>query len=98
MKKLLIAGAFVAGIAPAWAAVRTVTLAVPGMTCAGCPLTVREALSRIKGVRQIRVDYAKRALTVTFDDTKATVADLTRATANAGYPSRVEGRTLKRRS
>ncbi len=30
--------------APAWAAVTTVALSVPGMTCATCPITVRTAL------------------------------------------------------
>jgi len=27
--------------APAWAATQTVTLSVPGMTCAACPITVK---------------------------------------------------------
>ena len=36
--------------APAWAAPRTVKLAVPGMTCATCPITVKKALQKVDGV------------------------------------------------
>ena len=34
-----------------------------------------------------KVDFDKREAIVTFDDGKTTVAALTRATADAGYPS-----------
>ena len=34
--------------APAWAATKTVTLSVPGMTCATCPITVKKALSKVE--------------------------------------------------
>jgi len=72
---------------PAFAAQQTVTLAVPGMSCAACPITVKKALTRVDGVIRAEVDYDKRQAVVTFDDTKADAAKLTRATANAGYPS-----------
>lgn len=73
--------------APAGAAVQTVTLAVPGMTCAACPITVKKALSRVDGVSQVAVNFDKREAVVTFDDARTTVHKLTEATANAGYPS-----------
>jgi mercuric ion binding protein len=76
---------------PALAAQQTVTLAVPGMTCAACPITVKKALSKVAGVDKAEVDYEKRQATVTFDDAKTDVAKLTRATADAGYPSSVKG-------
>ncbi|MCR2721459.1 mercuric transport protein periplasmic component, partial [Salmonella enterica] len=45
MKKLAALVALAATLAtPAWAAVQTVTLSVPGMTCAACPITVKKAL------------------------------------------------------
>lgn len=75
-----------------YAANRTTTLAVPGMDCAACPITVKKALSRVEGVGDVRVSFEKRQATVTFDDAKTTVDALSRATANAGYPSTpVEG-------
>lgn len=45
MKKLFASLALAAAVAPVWAATQTVTLAVPGMTCAACPITVKKALS-----------------------------------------------------
>jgi mercuric ion binding protein len=72
---------------PALAASRTVILSVPGMTCAACPLTVKAALSKVAGVTKAVVDYDRRQATVTFDDARTSVAELTRATENAGYPS-----------
>nr|WP_026596106.1 mercury resistance system periplasmic binding protein MerP [Methylohalobius crimeensis] len=71
--------------APLRAAMQTVTLSVPGMTCAACPITVKKALSRIDGVDQVEVCFEKRQTVVAFDDVKT----LTQATANAGYPSSV---------
>lgn len=78
---------------PAWGAPKTVTLSVPGMTCAACPITVKVALTKTPGVSKAEVSYDKRQATVFFDDAKTNVATLTRATANAGYPSHVVGAT-----
>ena len=77
--------------APAWAAPKTVVLSVPGMTCAACPITVKVALTKTAGVSKADVNYEKRQATVLFDDAKTSTAALTRATADAGYPSRVVG-------
>lgn len=90
MKKLLATLALAVIAAPVWAATRTVTLAVPSMHCAMCPVTVKEALSKVPGVRKIKVSLAKKDAVVTFDDAKTTVAALTKATRSAGYPSTVE--------
>lgn len=91
MKKLAAFVALAAIVAtPAWAARQTVTLAVPGMTCAACPITVKKALSKVEGVSQVDVSFEKREAVVTFDDAKTTVQKLTEATTNAGYPSSVK--------
>ncbi len=90
MKKLLIAIALSAVVAPVWAATQTVTLFVPGMTCAACPITVKKALSKVEGVSRIDVASKKREVVVTFDDTKTSVEKLTKATKDAGYPSSVK--------
>lgn len=88
MKKLLALFAFTTLIAaPAWAATKTVTLSVPGMTCAACPFTVKAALSKVEGVSKTDVIFDKREATVTFDDAKTSVQALMKATGNAGYPS-----------
>ncbi len=90
MKKLLIAIALSAVVAPVWAATQTVTLFVPGMTCAACPITVKKALSKVEGVSRIDVEPKKREVVVTFDDTKTSVEKLSKATKDAGYPSSVK--------
>ncbi|MFP5411135.1 MAG: mercury resistance system periplasmic binding protein MerP [Gammaproteobacteria bacterium] len=82
-----LAALLLAAAIPAYATQQTVTLAVPGMSCAACPITVKKALSKVDGVTRAEVDYATRQAVVTFDDAKTNVASLTRATADAGYPS-----------
>ncbi|AMO22589.1 mercury resistance system periplasmic binding protein MerP [Ramlibacter solisilvae] len=71
----------------ACAATRQVTLSVPTMHCDTCPVTIRIALKKVPGVSGVVVSYARRNAKVTFDDTKADVAALTKATDAAGYPS-----------
>ncbi|TAL88306.1 MAG: mercury resistance system periplasmic binding protein MerP [Rhodanobacter sp.] len=93
MKKLFASLALVSATvlaAPTWAATQSVTLSVPGMTCAACPFTVRSALSRVDGVEKVAVIFNRREAVVTFDDAKTTPQQLTRATADAGYPSNVK--------
>jgi mercuric ion binding protein len=76
--------------APVWAATQTVTLSVPSMTCATCPITVKVALSKVEGVIEAKVTWEPKEAVVTYDDTKTTPAALTEATENAGYPSTVK--------
>lgn len=70
--------------------VKTVTLSVPGMTCASCPITVKTALGKVKGVKTTEVSFEKKEAVVTFDEAKTKVEALTEATKNAGYPSTVK--------
>jgi mercuric ion binding protein len=90
MKKLFSVLTLVAVAAPVWAVTQTVTLAVPGMTCAACPITVKKAISKVEGVSKTDVSFDKREAVVTFDDTKTNVQKLTKATEDAGYPSSVK--------
>ena len=85
-------------VVPAWAAPQTVTLSVPGMTCAACPITVRQALSKVSGVDKIDVSLEKKEVVVSFDDTMTSLAALTKATENAGYPSTVQSGTARQRT
>jgi mercuric ion binding protein len=73
----------------ATAAERTVALAVDGMTCPSCPYIVRTALQEIPGVERAEVSYPEKTAVVTFDDARTTVAALTEATADVGFPSRL---------
>ena len=89
--KLLIVTLLAAPVS-ALAATRTVTLDVPTMTCPVCPITVRKALHAVPGVTSVRVKYAKKEAIVTYDDAKTNISALTKATRDAGYPSKPEGK------
>ena len=90
MKELLAALCLAAVVGPALAAPQTVTLSVPGMTCAACPITVKKALTKVEGVSQVDVTLEKREAVVIFDDARADTQKLTKATEDAGYPSSVK--------
>jgi mercuric ion binding protein len=77
--------------AVAWAAPRQVTLSVPTMDCATCPITIKAALLKVPGVQRAQVSYARRRAVVSFDDARTDIATLTRATGEAGYPSFASG-------
>lgn len=91
MKKFVAFIALTAALsAPAWAATKTVTLSVPGMTCVTCPITVKKALGKVDGVIEAKVTWEPKEAVVTYDDAKTNVQALTAATKNAGYPSTVK--------
>lgn len=74
----------------AWAATpKTVTLDVKNMTCELCPVTIRKSLEKLTGVSAVKIDFAKKTATVTFEPDKVQPDALTQATTNAGYPSTV---------
>jgi mercuric ion binding protein len=91
MTKRLVSAAIVAfsvlGGTTAFAAEKTITLVVKNMYCAECPLIVRKSLQAVPGVNKAVVSYKDKSAVVTYDDAKADVSALTRATTNAGYPS-----------
>ncbi len=90
MIKVLMSAAF--GLAlfvatNAVAAERTITLAVQNMSCAACPAVVKKSLERIPGVSKVIVFSRAMTAVVVYDDAKANVAALVKATTDAGYPS-----------
>lgn len=93
MKRSAAFFAFAVFASPLWAATQTVTLSVPGMNCAACPITVKKALTKVSGVSKTEVNLDRREAKVTFDDANANVEALVRATKYAGFPSSVAGAT-----
>lgn len=90
MSKFLTSAAFAIGIiasSAAFAADKTVTLAVNNMDCAACPSIVKGSLEAVPGVAKVAVSFKDKTATVIYDDAKADVNQLTSATAKAGYPS-----------
>ena len=68
---------------------QTVTLAVKNMTCASCPYIVKQSLVAVPGVSDVKVSFKNKIAIVTFEDSTTTVAALTAATTNNGFPSEV---------
>lgn len=66
---------------------QTVSLNIPTMDCATCPVTIKASLVKVPGVSKVKVSYARREAVIVYDDSKASVDDLKKATADAGYPS-----------
>lgn len=58
-------------------------LEVSGMSCGHCVGAVREALAGVPGVKVDDVRIG--SVSVTIDETKATVGDLVDAVSDAGY-------------
>jgi len=88
LNRLALIGAAVALPFAAFAGgIQTVTLDVQNMTCPVCPITVKKALERVPGVTDAKVDFDKKTASISFDPDKANLAALTKATADAGYPS-----------
>ena len=60
------------------------------VTCAACPITVRKALEKVPGVASAKIDFKTHRAVVAFDPAKTTPELLTKATADAGFPSSVK--------
>ncbi len=69
---------------------KTVVLDVPGMTCKFCPITIRKALYKVKGVIKATAEYETKTATIIYDPEQTNIDALRKATANAGYPSIVK--------
>ena len=89
MTKMLVAMTLALGVlaAPAFAGETTVTLAVRNWYCGACPHVIKQSLAAVPGVTNVAVSDKTKTTVVTFDDTKADVKALIKATTEAGYPS-----------
>ena len=77
------------GSPAALSAERTVALNVR-MWCASCPYIVKRSLQGVAGVLDVNVFYDEQRAVVRFDDERTSVAALTKATADVGFPSTVD--------
>lgn len=90
IRRILLALSLIVTLAvPAFAVERTVTLEVDNMTCTSCPYIVKKSLEHVPGVTAVAVSFEKKTATVRFDGAITSIAELTRAAGNAGYPSRL---------
>lgn len=66
--------------------IKSCTLEVTGMTCAGCEAAVKLAAKGIAGVKDAKASYAKGTADVTFDPAKTTAVAIASTIAQkTGY-------------
>ena len=74
---------------PAWAQEKVATLHASKIYCEACAAVITKSLRNVSGVSKVDVDVEKKEVVVRFDSAKASVDDLTAATAKRGFPSSV---------
>ncbi|SDQ27626.1 copper chaperone [Virgibacillus subterraneus] len=62
-----------------------ITLEVKGMTCGHCESSVKGALEELDGITGVEVNLGSGKVDVTYDDAKASVADMREAIEDQGY-------------
>lgn len=70
--------------------IQSVTLKIEDMTCASCPLTVKQALKKVSGVTEVHVDFKTKFAQVKFDPDKTQPEQLARVVTQIGYPTAVK--------
>lgn len=66
-------------------AIKTLSLAVEGMTCASCVARVEKALKKVEGVQNATVNLATEKAWVAFDPTRVRLDQLQKAVSESGY-------------
>ncbi len=69
--------------------VATAIIFVNEMTCATCPITVRKAMKKVDGVKEVSVDFESEMATVTYDRSVTTAQTVADASSNVGFPAKV---------
>ena len=69
---------------------KSTTLDVQGMTCASCPVTVKQVLKKVPGVADVSVDLKSHSALVKFDAEKTQPAQLAKAVSDYGFPTTVK--------
>lgn len=67
-------------------------LKINGMTCAACARRVERVTQKLDGVTEASVNFATEKLSITFDETKLSIADIQKAVSKAGYEAIEENR------
>ena len=89
---LVIASGAFAGKSETAATAKAATLAkaqfaVENMTCATCPISVRNAMMRVEGVKSVDVDFDTKIATVEYDPAITTPQAIGAASDAVGYPA-----------
>lgn len=86
MKKIIVVSAVLVcfgAIGPAWA--EQACFDVQGMTCATCPLTVKAAIKKLKGIAEVSASLKENSAVVDFDSQKTNATEIKQAIDGVGY-------------
>ncbi len=65
--------------------IKTTTMQIKGMTCTACARASERAVKKLNGIADANVNFATEKLTLQFDDTQVSLADIKAAVKKAGY-------------
>jgi len=65
--------------------IETVEIAVTGMTCNHCEMTIQKAVKKLPGVQDVEASHVDEIAIVCFDKTQTTVEEMKAAIADKGF-------------
>jgi Cu+-exporting ATPase len=70
-----------------------VTIKVKGMHCVGCERVIKEAIERVKGVREAKVSWVTEKASIEFDPRETSIEAIMKAIKDSGYkPNKMDQR------
>jgi len=63
------------------------SFSIEKMTCAACPITVKKAMQRVEGVKDVDVDFDTKTAVATFDPALTNADEIAAASTGVGYPA-----------
>ncbi len=60
---------------------------IENMTCVTCPVSVRKAMMRVDGVKEVEVDFDSKIAAVTYDAARTNPVEIAAASTDVGYPA-----------
>jgi len=58
---------------------------VEGMTCSACGVTLKAAVKKIDGVKEVTASVENKEATITFDPKKTNASEIKKSIDNVGY-------------
>ena len=62
------------------------TLVAPDISCGHCEATVKQAVGNLDGVSQVEANASTKQVSVAYDPSRVSVAQIAAALDEAGYP------------
>src|SRR5439155_16325613 len=64
---------------------KTVTLPVKGLNFAGCSREIEKRMGKLAPIRSVEASYVSQTVTITYDDTRMTEAQLRKLVEDCGF-------------